>query len=129
MSDIALSRRKLFGTAAAAGVGVVGAGVFLTQDSQPLRAQDEIEQGPATPTPLGDPIPPEFNTETNWPYEGGNLRATREAMGTSISTANIDQLGEASTFEVATSAAFGALTANPVVVDDVVYIQDATSNV
>jgi outer membrane protein assembly factor BamB len=129
MSDVALSRRKLLGTASAAGLGVVGAGAILTRDSEPLRAQDEIEQGPATPTPLGDPIPPEFGTETNWPYEAGDLSATREARGTSISTANIDQLGDAWGFEVTTSAAFGALTANPIVVDDVVYIQDASSNV
>jgi glucose dehydrogenase len=75
-------------------------------------------------------IPPEFtDAETNWPVEGGDLGATRAARGSSISSENVSELGVAWRFPVTGVAAFGALVANPVVVGDMVYIQDGQSNI
>lgn len=131
MEDVLLTRRRLMGTAAAAGLTVAGAGIAFSGSRSPGRAsaQDEVANGSATPVPLGAAIPEEFNTETNWPAENYDLSGTRNVKGTSISSENVDQLGQAWFFPVQASAAFGALTANPTIVGDVVYIQDASANV
>ena len=81
------------------------------------------------PTPLGDVIPPEFATETNWAYENYDLHGTRDVKGSSINSSSIGQLGDAWAFPVQSSAAFGALTANPTIVGTTLYIQDASANV
>jgi len=91
-------------------------------------AQDAAA-GAATPVPLGGAIPDEFTVDTNWPAENLNLASTRDAKASKISAATISQLGTAWTFPVTVSAAFGALTANPSVVGDVIYVQDAAANV
>jgi outer membrane protein assembly factor BamB len=128
MDEFQLSRRHLIGTAAAAGV-VAATGALLTGGNHSAVAQDDQGSGAATPTPLGGAIPPEFDVETNWPAENLNLAGTRDVKGTNISAATVGQLGEAWTFPVSASAAFGALTANPTIVGDLIYIQDASANV
>jgi outer membrane protein assembly factor BamB/plastocyanin len=132
MTDVQLSRRRLIGAASAAGFAAAAGGFALTGGSlsNRARAQDDVEdQGPATPTPLGEPVPQEFGTETNWPYENYDLSATRDVKGTSISAETVGQLGDAWFFPVSGAAAFGSLTANPTIVDGVVYVQDASANV
>lgn len=78
---------------------------------------------------LGPAIPEELNPEANWAVEGGNLRATREALGSTISTETVAGLGTAWTVPYDLSGFYGSLTANPIVVGDVVYVQDVKSNV
>jgi outer membrane protein assembly factor BamB/uncharacterized cupredoxin-like copper-binding protein len=132
MKDVALSRRTLIASATTAGFVIAGGGLYLgtTSSSQRALAQDDTEnQGPATPTPLGDVVPEEFNTETNWAFENYDLSATRDVAGTSISSETVGQLGDAWTFPITTSGAFGSLTANPTIVGDAIYIQDSTANV
>jgi outer membrane protein assembly factor BamB len=130
MEDVVINRRKLLGTAAAAGVVVAGGGLFLTGGSGGNRAmaQDE-EAATATPIALGPPVPEEFNTETNWAAENLDLASTRDVKGSSISSETVGTLGGAWTFPVQVSAAFGALTANPSIVGDLIFIQDAAANV
>jgi outer membrane protein assembly factor BamB len=115
-------RRKLIVGAA----GSVAAAAMLGSDL--TLAQ---ENGPgATPMPVGPAVPPEFtSSETNWPVEGGNLKATRQAVGSSMSSSTIGELGVGWRVPVPASAFFGSLTSNPVIVDGVVFVQDATSNV
>lgn len=127
MDDAQLSRRKLIGVTTGAGIALAGGAVVLRGDQNTL-AQDEVAVD-ATPVPLGDPIPEEFETETNWPVENYDLAATRDVKGTAISADTIETLGEAWTFPVTSAATFGNLTANPTIVDDVVYVQDAAANV
>ena len=131
MDDRLLSRRRLIASASATGLAVAAGGVYLgTNGSGPRAlAQGDQVQGPATPTPLGDVVPPEFGTETNWSYENYDLRATRDVKGSSIDSNSIAQLGDAWMFPVQSSAAFGALTANPTIVGTSLYIQDASANV
>jgi outer membrane protein assembly factor BamB len=93
------------------------------------RAQDEQATPSASPAALGGAVPEEFNTETNWPAENYDLAATRDARGTNISTDTIGDLGTAWTYEVTTGGAFGALTANPSIAGDKIFIQDASANV
>ena len=137
--SILTTRRRLVATGGTAAV----LGGLATR--LPGFAQGEATPPPATPageepevapgTPVATPeaalpaIPPEFETETNWPVEGGDLSATREGRGSSISTDTIDQLGLAWTLPVSGVAIFGALVANPIVAGDTVFIQDGKSNV
>jgi outer membrane protein assembly factor BamB len=120
-----LTRRRLLisGGALAAAAGMI--------DHLPARAQDAT---PTDATPVSGEsslpaVPPEFEEETNWPYEGGNLKATRVAAGSSISSDNVSQLDLAWSFPVSVGAPYGSLVANPIVAGDAVYLQDALSNV
>lgn len=143
-SRVAVDRRKLVGGSAAvltmAGLAAAGSRAFA-QDATP--AAEGQEQSAATPeansigsdrfptrTELGPAIPPEYtDAETNWPSQNGDLASNRHAMGSTITSANIGELGTAWSFPVNISAAYGALVATPTIVGDVVYQQDAMSNV
>lgn len=83
----------------------------------------------ATPEASLPAVPPEFGTETNWPVEGYDLAATRNAKGSGISSETIDTLGDAWKYKVTTSAGYGPLVSGPAIVDGVLYQQDAKSNV
>jgi outer membrane protein assembly factor BamB len=70
----------------------------------------------------------------SWPYANGDLANTRNAIGSTIASANVSRLTEAWTFKLTGTAAagappYGALTANPIVENGVVYLQDLDSNV
>jgi outer membrane protein assembly factor BamB len=70
----------------------------------------------------------------SWQYANGDLANTRDAAGSTISSANVSRLAEAWTFRLTGMAAagappYGALTANPIVRSGVVYVQDLDSNV
>jgi glucose dehydrogenase/plastocyanin len=145
MSASELSRRALVTTAV--GAGAVASGIAKSH----VLAQAEATPPPlATPeavestgdsefeanvsgdeaTVMGPPVPPEFTDQvTNWPVEGGNLKATRAAQGSTISTANVGELGVGWRAPVVASSTYGSLTSNPAIVGDIVYVQDATSNV
>src|ERR1700677_1661854 len=70
----------------------------------------------------------------SWPYSNGNLANTRDAVGSTITLANVSTLKKAWSFDLSGKAiksvgGFGTLSANPIVVNGVVYIQDLHSNV
>jgi outer membrane protein assembly factor BamB len=70
----------------------------------------------------------------SWPYPNGDLANTRDAQGSAITASNVSKLREAWAFKLAGPAAAGvsgtgSLTAAPVVVGGVVYIQDEDANV
>ena len=70
----------------------------------------------------------------SWPYANADLANTRDATGSAISSANVSKLRQAWTFKLTGKAAvgaspFGSLTANPIVKDGVVYLQDLDANV
>ncbi len=70
----------------------------------------------------------------SWPYSNANLANTRDATGSTISSANVSRLTQAWTFRLTGKAAagvpaYGSLTANPIVQRGVVYVQDLDSNV
>lgn len=114
-----ITRRRLMASGGAA------AALGTATHWLPARAQEA-----ATPEAAVAGIPPEFtDAETNWPVEGGDLGATRAARGSSINSSNVTELGVAWTLPVSGVALFGALVANPIVVGDVVYIQDGQSNI
>ena len=70
----------------------------------------------------------------SWPYSNADLANTRDARGSTISSANVSRLEQAWTFKLTGKAAkgvspYGSLTASPIVRDGVVYLQDLDSNV
>jgi outer membrane protein assembly factor BamB len=70
----------------------------------------------------------------SWPYSNGNLANTRDATGSAITLSNVSSLKKAWSFTLTGTAAkgvggYGTLSAAPIVVDGVVYMQDLHSNV
>jgi alcohol dehydrogenase (cytochrome c) len=70
----------------------------------------------------------------SWPYSNADLANTRDVTGSRISLANVSGLSQAWTFKLTGKAAagvraYGSLTANPIVQNGVVYLQDLDSNV
>jgi len=131
----ALTRRRLLvtGGAAAATLGLVSKRAAFAQDSTPAANDEQSAAEPSgdTATPAAElpAVPPEFGVETNWPVEGGDLKAQRSAQGSGISSETIGQLGLAWSAPISVAGLFGSLTSNPVIAGDIVYLQDAVSNV
>jgi outer membrane protein assembly factor BamB len=65
---------------------------------------------------------------TEWPSPNGDLYNTRVAHST-ISSANVSQLGVAWTFPLQGTGTNGADVANPVMANGIAYLQDGASNV
>jgi outer membrane protein assembly factor BamB len=65
-----------------------------------------------------------------WALPNGDLFNTRKTLGTTISSANVSQLGVAWTMPLTASSIYGTFAANPVTSPDgAVYLQDLDSNV
>jgi outer membrane protein assembly factor BamB len=70
----------------------------------------------------------------SWSYSNTDLANTRDATGSTISSANVSRLAPTWSFKLtgkagAGVASYGSLTANPIVRSGVVYLQDLDSNV
>jgi outer membrane protein assembly factor BamB len=70
----------------------------------------------------------------SWPYSNGDLSNSRDAVGSTITLANVSTLKEAWSFVLTGKSTqnvggYGTLAANPIVVNGVVYMQDLHSNV
>jgi alcohol dehydrogenase (cytochrome c) len=84
----------------------------------------------ATPNALGEAMPPEIAQSTaDWPVAQGNLAAHRAAAASPITAATIDRLQVAWRFPLEAVSGYGAVTANPIVIGETVYLQDMESNV
>ena len=87
-------------------------------------------------TPTGTTVrnPQAAKPAGSWPYPNGDLSNTRDAAGSTISSANVASLEQAWTFklpaaEVPSGPSFGSLAATPIVTNGVVYMQDLGDNV
>jgi alcohol dehydrogenase (cytochrome c) len=70
----------------------------------------------------------------SWPYPNGDIANTRDAAGSTISSANVSRLAQAWTFKLTGPAAAGvtgtgSLAATPIVANGVAYFQDLDANV
>ena len=77
---------------------------------------------------------PRASATGSWPYSNADLANSRDAVGSTITRANVATLKEAWSFKLTGAATgnvggYGTLAANPIVVNNVVYIQDLHSNV
>ncbi|HVL25963.1 MAG TPA: PQQ-binding-like beta-propeller repeat protein [Thermomicrobiales bacterium] len=124
-----IDRRKLLG--AGAGIaGTLAVGMSLPGSGTAVAAQrGEFNTSGATPVALGEAAPPEYANPTNWPSENGTLQSTRAMAESGIAVDSVAQLGVAWSTRIDTSSGYGAFVAAPVIVDDIVYQQDAMSNV
>jgi alcohol dehydrogenase (cytochrome c) len=89
---------------------------------------------PPAPRPTTTEFPAAATPAGSWPYPNADLANTRVAPGSSISAANVAGLTEAWSFRLAGTAAVGikgagSLTAAPIVVGGVVYLQDEDADV
>lgn len=115
--------------AALIGGGRLGSKAFAQDDATPTSDDDSV-QVPATPVAAGPTVPPEMEqTSGNWVTENGDYAGTRNAEDSSISADTIDQLGIGWTMALEGSGAYGAMTAAPIVLDDMIFLQDMASNV
>lgn len=84
----------------------------------------------ATPNALGPALPPEVSDHaTDWPLPQGSLAAHRAASKSSIDSSTVSQLQAAWRFPLSAVSGYGAVTANPLVVGNTIYLQDMESNV
>jgi len=133
MSPRDISRRQFVAVSVAGAAAIVTRDV-AAQEATPASSEEGggiVSNAPGpTPTPLGPAEPPELSSsETNWAVENRDLKGTRHATGSQISSETVSELGTAWILPYDISSLFGALTANPIIVDDTLYIQDARSNV
>lgn len=136
-----LSRRKLVGAGAALGIaGAAAAAAFpmvsaqdATPDASPAaspaaRTEAENAKFPQA-TNIGPAVPPEFGDAANWPAENFDLASTRHITESKITSETVKELGVAWNLPVNIGAPYGALVANPVIADGIIFQQDAMSNV
>ena len=115
-----------------AGTGATAAAVGLAAafGRSGLAQDDQDRQSPSTPNPVGSPVPVEVTQAAgNWTVAQGDLASTRQAVGSAITAATVGQLGVAWTVPITVSGNFSGITANAVILDGVVYLQDMQSNV
>ena len=130
-----LSRRTVITGASAGVAGLVAAQSGLRSRAQdatpePTGGQDSPASPEATPNTVGPEVPPEVTQYANdWPMAQGNLFSDRNAASTTIDSGNVDTLGIAWELPLSTQSGYGAITSNPVVQGDTVYIIDNQGNV
>lgn len=134
MPERSITRRTLI-----ASVGAGATAMALGGLAAITRGDSTVAQGEATPStevaaapPTGalPTIPPEAVQFANdWPLAQGNYAATRLAGSSPIDSTTVDQLGVAWRLPLDATSAFGAITSNPIVVGDTVFIIDMVGNV
>lgn len=124
MSHSRVNRRTFVAASSVVGVAAAVGGMSRVTSGQTVNSEG------ATPVPVGSPVPPELSaSQTDWAVEGGNLSMTREALGSSIQASSVAQLGVGWKTEIKVNSAYGSMSANPIVVGNMLYMQDMTSNV
>jgi glucose dehydrogenase len=86
------------------------------------------------PAPSNIVFPGAATPSGSWPYPNGDVANTRDAIDSTITSANVSKLREAWAFKLTGTPAAGvshtgALAMGPVVVNGVVYVQDLDCNV
>jgi glucose dehydrogenase len=129
MLDRRGSRRAMLAWAASgAALGVITLGGMRSATGL---AQEEAPASPVVqPTALGGTVPDEVaNHAADWPMLHGNYAATRAAVDSPINSETVAGLEVAWRFPLTAQGGYGAIACNPVVVGDVIYIQDMAFNV
>ena len=130
-----LSRRTVVAGASLGVAGLVGAQAAFRSSAQdatpdPAGGQDSPAEPESTPNVAGPAIPPEVTEYANdWPMSQGNLFSDRTAKSTTIDSGNVTQLEVAWELPLEAVSGFGAITSNPIVLGDIIYIIDNNGNV
>src|SRR5690606_16391087 len=116
-----IDRRKMLGSMAAAVALGLASPALLKQVS--AQATPEAEE-------VLEVIPPEtIEFAADWPMAQGNFAATRDAAGATIDSTNVGTLEVAWTLPLDAGSGWGAITSNPLVLGETVYIIDQQGNV
>lgn len=133
MNSFRTDRRTALGASAAAilsaaGMVAVGKPVFAQDATPPPDAGQDGSDPVATPEGAAlSMIPPEIEQYANdWPMAQHDYAATRHAIGSTIDSTNVSELGVAWELPLGASSPFGAITSNPVVQGDAIYLIDNT---
>jgi len=79
---------------------------------------------------MGPTVPPELTqSPTDWPVSNGTLMGQRSSTSSAITSSNILDLEVAWLWTIPTTGTFGSMSATPIVVGEMVYLQDMQSNV
>jgi alcohol dehydrogenase (cytochrome c) len=115
---------------AATGMVAIGDPV-LAQDATPSSDDSGQDSAGATPSAEGLPtIPPEMVEFANdWPMAQHDYAATRDATGATIDSSNLGELGVAWELPLNASSPYGAITSNPIVLGENVYLIDNAANI
>ncbi len=139
-----ISRRTLIAGAGAGatvmafgGLAALTRGDSATAQDEATPSAEEVAEAPQSPaSPEASPtvdlpaVPPEAEQFANdWPLAQGNYAATRLAGSSPIDSTTVGQLGVAWRLPLDATSAFGAVTSNPIVVGDTVFIIDMLGNV
>ena len=73
--------------------------------------------------------PPQATAAVEWQQANHDLANTRDASSSTISSANVSELGVGWTYGIQGASVFGSLATSPLVVNGTVYLQDLKSNV
>src|SRR5690349_9776812 len=104
----------------AVAAGLVSPSISRMVSVQVAEATPEAVTSPGTPLPM---IPPEIETYANdWPMAQANYRGTRASASSTIDSSNVDQLGVAWSYPLDAASGWGAITSNPIVLGDTVFI-------
>jgi alcohol dehydrogenase (cytochrome c) len=124
-----LSHYRLIRYTGASAVLLVGAGLLVTS----CGGSGNAGAGTACKTVTTNAAASPAAGSGSWAYSNADLANTRDATGSTISSANVSRLAQAWTFKLTAKAPaknpYGLLTANPIVQRGVVYVQDLDSNV
>jgi glucose dehydrogenase/uncharacterized cupredoxin-like copper-binding protein len=133
----AVTRRKVLASmATAVAAGFVSPSIFRMVSAQDSDATPEAVisgegvASEATPESGLATIPPEIETYANdWPMAQANYAATRASASSTIDSSNLDQLGVAWSYPLDATSGWGAITSNPIVLGETVFIIDNVGNV
>lgn len=130
------TRRKVLGSmATAVAAGLVSPTIFQSAAAQEATpetdvTEQDVETAAATPEPALPTVPPEMEQFANdWPMAQGNYAATRAAASTTIDSSNVNELGVAWSLPLDASSGYGAITSNPIVLGDTIFLIDNAGNV
>lgn len=131
----ALTRRKVLSSVAAAvAAGVVSPTIFRSVAAQEATPSAETEQSvqmaAATPEAALPTMPPEIAEFANdWPMAQANYAATRASASSPIDSSNVSELGIAWSYPLDAVSGYGAITSNPIVLGDTIFLVDNVGNV
>jgi glucose dehydrogenase/plastocyanin len=132
----AITRRKVLGSmATAVAAGLVSPAIFRYVSAQDSEATPEAVSGEGVVTEATAEaelaaIPPEIETYANdWPMAQANYAATRVSASSTIDSGTVGELGVAWSYALDAASGYGAITSNPIVVGDTVFLIDNVGNV
>ncbi len=125
-----VTRRKVLASmTAAVATGLVSPKIFQSAYAQDATPAADEAGAEATPEALPTTPPEAEEFANDWPMAQANFQATRVSAGATIDSSNVGELGVAWTLPLDADSGWGAITSNPIVLGDTVYVIDQLGTV